>query len=80
MIEAMKVDQSQLRAAIASIDENNLPPNIISFPIAGGSSEVSRNINTPPSSRMKSNVLPNILFNEKNIHLIHATAMYGVNV
>ena len=80
MIEAMKVDQSQLRAAIASIDENNLPPNIISFPIAGGSSGVSRNINTPPSSRMKSNVLPNILFNEKNIHLIHATAMYGVNV
>ena len=56
MIEAMKVDQSQLRAAIASIDENNLPPNIISFPIAGGSSGVSRNINTPPSSRMKSNL------------------------
>ena len=80
MIEAMKVDQSQLRAAIASIDENNLPPNIISFPIAGGGSGVSGVVNSPPSSKMKSNVLPNILFNETNIHLIHATAMYGVNV
>lgn len=80
MIEAMKVDQSQLRAAIASIDENNLPPNIVSFPIAGGGSGVSGVINSPPSRKMQSNVLPNIHFNQKNIHLIHATAMYGVNV
>ena len=40
MIEAMKVDQSQLRAAIASMDENNLPPNIVSFPIAGGKNQL----------------------------------------
>ena len=78
MIEAMKTDQTQLRSAIASLDENNLPPNILTFPIASTGSGAT--INTPPSRMMASNVIPEILFNENNIHNVHALAMYGVNV
>ena len=80
MIQAIKVDQSNLRAAIASLDENNLPPNIISFPIQGGGTGGGGMLNSPPSNKMESNILPDILFNQNNIHLVHATAMYGVSV
>ena len=80
MINAVKIDQSNLRAAIASLDENNLPPNIISFPIQGGGTGGGGMLNSPPSNKMESNILPDILFNQNNIHLVHATAMYGVSV
>ena len=78
MIEAMKTDQTQLRSAIASLDENNLPPNILTFPITSTGSGAT--INTPPSRMMASNVIPEILFNDNNIHNVHALAMYGVKV
>ena len=79
MIEALKVDQTNLREAIALASEDNLPPNILSFPIQSNN-DGNGSVNAPPSQKMLSNTLPQILFNEANIHLVHATSLYGVNV
>ncbi len=79
MIEALKVDQTNLREAIALASEDNLPPNILSFPIQSNNNG-NGSVNAPPSQKMLSNTLPQILFNEANIHLVHATSLYGVNV
>ena len=73
-----KNSQIELSEEVCHYVINNLPPNILTFPITSTGSGAT--INTPPSRMMASNVIPEILFNENNIHNVHALAMYGVNV
>ena len=67
-----KVDEK-----IASLDEG--APTIVNIPIAGMGGQSGQGEQSAPTPDDSTNKLPNIGFDNNNIHTMYATSTYGAN-
>ena len=70
-----KMDANNVAEKVSSLDEG--APEIVTFPMAGqgGSADAT----SDGSGGEATNNVPNIGFNENNIHTLYASSMYGAN-
>ena len=69
-------NNSEIAQTISTMEEG--APQVITFPIQGGGDEVTGGGGvTPPDDN--TNSLPQIGFDNNNIHTMYATSTYGAN-
>ena len=69
------MDANNVAEKVSSLDEG--APEIVTFPMAGqgGGADAT----SDGSGGESTNNVPNIGFNENNIHTLYASSMYGAN-
>ena len=70
-----KTEANSVAEKVSSLEEG--APDVISFPVAGGGG--GADTASDGSGGEATNNVPNIGFNEDNIHTLYATSLYGAN-
>ena len=72
-----KTEANSVVEKVSSLEEG--APDIISFPVAGGGGNGGADTTSDGSGGEGTNNVPNIGFNDDNIHTLYATSLYGAN-
>jgi len=72
-----KTEANSVVEKVSSLEEG--APDIINFPVAGGGGNGGADTTSDGSGGEGTNNVPNIGFNDDNIHTLYATSLYGAN-